>query len=312
MSDRGASSSESLPAELRAWCAMAVGSTVDEVLFRSGNLSRVVGVRLADGRSVVLKARPPARRHTGCVQVQRRLFAAGYPCPCPLAGPDHVAGWDVTAETYVPGGIQLPLDAAAPDRFALALARLVQLAPPAEQVDSVDPPPPWAAWDHAGEALWPRPAPGTADLNAGERSWVDDVAVRARRWLAAVACRPVVGHVDFESQNIRWQGTELHCVHDWDSVALRPEATIAGIAAVTYPATCAVAACAPVDRTAQFLLGYADARGRPWSAEEEEAAWAAGVWTLAYNAKVQLAEGTDRLAAALLQDVRQRLRLAGA
>lgn len=306
------SRTESVPKQLRAWCATAVGSRISGVLFQSGNLSRVIGVRLADGRAVVLKARPPARRHTGCVQVQRRLFAAGYPCPRPLAGPDRVADWDVTAETYLPGGVQLALDAAAPHRFAAALARLVRLAPPADEVDSLDPPPPWAGWDHAGHELWPPSASGTADLNAGARSWVDEVALRVRGRLAVVTDSPVIGHVDFESQNIRWTGTRLHSVHDWDSVALRPEAGIAGIAAVAFPATGPVAAIASVTDTARFLHSYADARGRPWQAEELQAAWAAGVWALAYNTKVELAEGSSPLAATLISDVDQRLRLAGA
>lgn len=301
-----------MPAQLRAWCATVVGSRAARVLFRAGNLSQVIGVRLADDRAVVLKARPPARRHTGCVQAQRRLFAAGYPCPRPLAGPDRVAEWDVTAETYVPGGVQLALDDAAPHRFAAALARLVRLAPPADKVASLDPPPPWACWDHVGDELWPPPASGTADLNAGDPSWVDDVALRVRARLAVVADSPVIGHVDFESQNIRWNGTRLHCVHDWDSVALRPEAAIAGIAAVAYPATGPAAAIAPVTDTARFLHSYADARGRPWSAEELQAAWAAGVWALAYNTKVELAEGTSQLATTLIRDVEQRLRLGGA
>lgn len=301
-----------MPEQLRAWCATVIGSGVNGVLFRAGNLSQVIGVRLADGRSVVLKARPPARRHAGCVQVQRRLWAAGYPCPRPLAGPDRVADWDVTAETYVPGGVQLALDTAAPHRFATALAHLVRLAPPAEEIASLDPPPPWAGWDHAGNEMWPQPASGTADLNAGRPSWVDEIALRVRARLAVVADSPVIGHVDFESQNIRWNGTRLHCVHDWDSVALRPEAAIAGLAAVAFPATGPVAAIASVTDTARFLHGYARARGRPWSAEELQAAWAAGLWALAYNTKVEFAEGASQLAATLIDDVEQRLRLAGA
>jgi hypothetical protein len=34
----------------------------------------------------------------------------------------------------------------------------------------------------------------------------------------------VLGHADFEAQNLRWHGREVWAVHDWDSLAWQPEA----------------------------------------------------------------------------------------
>jgi hypothetical protein len=57
-------------AGVRAWCQQQLGAEPVEELFRSGHLSLVVGLRLADDRRVVVKARPAAARVAGCVAVQ--------------------------------------------------------------------------------------------------------------------------------------------------------------------------------------------------------------------------------------------------
>ena len=43
-------------------------------------------------------------RIAGCVEVQRRMFESGYPCPEPLGGPASFGIGVATAESYVPGG----------------------------------------------------------------------------------------------------------------------------------------------------------------------------------------------------------------
>jgi hypothetical protein len=56
-------------------------------LFRSGYLSTVKELRLADGREVVVKVRPCMPRLTGCAIVYRALWTAGSLCPEPLVDP---------------------------------------------------------------------------------------------------------------------------------------------------------------------------------------------------------------------------------
>ncbi|WP_143267965.1 hypothetical protein [Amycolatopsis alba] len=67
------------PARLAEWCLEHLGSSPVEEIFRSGHLSAVIGLRLADDREVVIKVRPDTPRTAACVEVQRRMFQAGYP-----------------------------------------------------------------------------------------------------------------------------------------------------------------------------------------------------------------------------------------
>src|SRR6266581_1997513 len=158
-----------------------LGSPPAEEIFRSGYLSAVVGLRLADDREVVVKVRPGSPRIAACVEVQRRMFQAGYPCPQPLAGAAPFGGDVATAEAYVPGGAMLPGAGHAARAFAEAFARLITLAPRPEEVPALDPAPSWAAWNHAGDGLWPGPEDPDVNLNevAGPE-WIDDAGRRAR------------------------------------------------------------------------------------------------------------------------------------
>lgn len=291
------------------WAEGAVEGKVATLLFRTGNLSTVLGLRLRDGREVVLKARPTAGRHVGCTAVQRRLHEAGYPCPLPLVM-TTLGDTDVTIETHVPSGQQLALDAAAPPRFAAALAQLVHLASEVLEPPDVDPPPPWAAWDHVESRSWLQPSPPDGQPQAP--AWIARVARRAQQRLAADDSAPVVGHVDFESQNVRWVDGRLHCVHDWDSVAALSEPAIAGLAAAAFTATDHLASAASIRDSELFLSAYARARGRPWSAAELHVAWAAGVWVLAYNAHQASSAGDATLASRLALQAPERLRRADA
>ncbi len=78
-----------------------LGSPIAGELFRQEHLSRVVGLRLADGRAVVLKVRPFEARHVACGLVQRQLSARGIPFPALLWGPTTMAGSSVSIEEYV-------------------------------------------------------------------------------------------------------------------------------------------------------------------------------------------------------------------
>ncbi len=87
-------------ASLAAWCEVQLGSPAVRELFRTGHLTRVIGTRLADGREVVVRARPAAPRIAACTGVQRRLFDSGYPCPQPLAGPAPLEEYEATAPAW--------------------------------------------------------------------------------------------------------------------------------------------------------------------------------------------------------------------
>lgn len=142
---------------------------------------------------------------------------------------------------------------------------------------------------------------------------LDETARRVRTRLRRAALPEVVGHGDFESQNIRWNGDRLHVVHDWDSAVARPEAAIAGLAAAVFPAGGPEDRPATVAETERFLDGYARARRRPWTREESEVAWAARLWVLAFNAKkASVARPDSSAAARLAREAPERLRRADA
>jgi hypothetical protein len=300
------------PGGLAAWCYRQLGSRPVQVHFQQAHLSAVTGVRLADGRDVVIKVRPAMARHRACVEVQRHLWLAGYPCPQPLAGPAPFgplhATLDATAEAFVPGGTQLGSGPGSAGSFAAALARLIDLAPGASAVSTLEPPPPWICWDHHEDGPWPWPDDMNIDLNTRPGpAWLDDAAIRIRRRMQHCAGPAVIGHGDWESQNIRWRRGRLHVVHDWDSVISMPEAAIAGQAAASFAAAGRPGEHATVAQSAQFLAAYERARGHPWTDDEYEAAWASGAWGVAFNAKKDTVEPdrggppADELAAELAE-----------
>jgi hypothetical protein len=286
---------------MSGWCRRWLGAEPAEVLFEAGYLSAVTGLRLADGRRVVVKVRRPAERLRGCVAVQAALAAAGFPCPRPLAGPAAFGELAATAEELVAGGHLLAAGPAAAGRLAALLAELVRLAPDPAALPTLRPSPPWAAWDHDHPGLWPPPDDRPGDLNHHPGpGWLDRLAAADRSRLAGLRLAPVVGHADWESQNLRWHGGRPLAVHDWDSAFTQPEAVVAGLAAAVWPAGGGPAEAATVEQTAEFLAAYEQARGSPWTPVERPACWAAGLWVRAFNAKKERLDGggpqLDRLA----------------
>jgi len=294
-------------ASLTAWCEVELGSRVDGELFRTGHLTRVIGTRLADGREVVVRVRPAARRMAACTEVQGRLFDSGYPCPQPLAGPAPLGAYEATAESYIPGGSLLPDTGRAAAPFAAALARLVQLAPRPGQVASLAPAPAWAAWNHDQAGLWPRAEDLDMDLNEAHGSgWIDAAGHAARQKLREGHDQVAIGHGDWITDNLRWHGNQLRVAYDWDSLITDSEVVIAGLAGAIY----LYPALPAVSETRDFLDVYAAARGRPFDPGQLERCWAAGVWTRAFDAKQQ--EVTGQPVTSLTEDeARERLGQAG-
>ncbi|MGR6912710.1 phosphotransferase [[Actinomadura] parvosata] len=152
-----------------------------------------------------------------------------------------------------------------------------------------------AGWEHGEDGVWPWPDDLDADLNASPGpDWLDDLGRRVRARLTGTRLPPVVGHGDFESQNLRWRGGELAAVHDWDSVVALPEPAVAGAAAAVFTETGRSAVRATVEESARFLECYVRARGLRWGPEEWGVAWAAGLWVRAFNAKKAVVAGAGR------------------
>lgn len=274
----------SAPTEaLSAWCVEHLGCAVDRVRFRTGYFSDVVGVRLADGRDVVVKVRPASPRIGACAAVHELLHRRGFPCATPLLGPMPYPGGRVaTVEAHV-----APLAGEGSSAASAALlARLVALAPPADSTGGrLDPPPAWVRWDHDERGVWPQPDDGEVDLNAVPVGWIDALGSQARRLLLSAPGRRAVGHADWTPDNVWWTSAGApHAVHDWDSVAVLPEAALAGVAAAIHRNAATVA------ESTAFLTAYEGARTR-WTAGDRRVFWAAGLWVRLFDTKKDLLAG---------------------
>ncbi len=282
-------------ADVDRWCQRHLGSAVAEIVFRDGYLSTVLGVRLDSGRAVVVKIRQPAHRLAACVRVHRTLFESNFACPEPLVDLEPLGPWVASAEAMVTGGDPFPSSGRSPVPFGRALARLVALMPDPAGLPSLDPPLPWTGPDRNQEHPWPWPDDRDIDLNAvSGPAWIDEAGRAARLRLEAARDRPVLGHGDWYTANLRWSGDELLAVWDWDSVIAAPEPVVAGLAAALYPAIRSGTE-ATIEESEAFLDAYGTERGRSFSSDEVELAWAAGMWNRSFDAKKQfVTEGLPR------------------
>ena len=270
----------------------------------------VFGLRLAGGAEVVVKARADEGRAQSCVAAQAHVAERGFPCPRPLTPVTGVGSLAVHAEEFRPGGEVIHGNSpAVAVRCATVFAHLmgeladVTVAPPL-------PNPPWVAWDHTGCGVWP----AMDVLDSRDQSVVPEavivVADRTGRRIRAGGLPCVLGHADFEAQNLRWHGQQLRAVHDWDSLAWLPEAALVGAASGAFGSD-GPPVLAPVDSSEAFLRTYQDVRGRVFSALEREIAWAASLWMAAYNAREFALYGDSVPGDTLRVQAAERLRRAG-
>jgi hypothetical protein len=307
---------DDLPRWLQAWCLDYLGDAPADVLFRHQQqleqISLVFGLRLAGGTDVVVKACADGGRATSCVAAQARLAERGFPCARPLTPVAVVGCQAVHAEELRPGGEVLHGDspemaAGYAEVFAWLMAELaeVTVAPPL-------PNPPWVRWDHTDPGVWP----ASDGLDRRDQSAVPslavDVAVRTRRRLVAAGLPCVLGYADFEAQNLRWHGRQIWAVHDWDSLAWQPEAALAGTASGTFASSGSLA-LAPIESSEAFLVAYQNIRGHSFTVVEQEVAWAASLWTAAYNTRLEALLGDTPVSGnALRAQAAERLRRAHA
>ena len=255
------------------------------VLFCVSYLSEVVGVRLADGREVVVKRRVDESGRAGrCVTAQRLLAEQGFPCPMPLTDVIVSDGVAVHAERFLGGGELETKDT--PEAAARSGGLLADLVRRLAALD-LDPPlpnPEWVRWDAMPER----------HAAAAVPTWIEDATRRVQAKLAECNLPPVLGHADWEAQNMRWRHGKAHAVHDWDGLAWLPEAAIAGSAAGIF-ASHGRTALAPLESSEAFLHAYESERGARFSPFETKIAWAASIWEALHNARDELSYNRPRL-----------------
>jgi hypothetical protein len=221
---------DAIAAALDAYCRRALGAPIDATEFTAAGVGSVHGLRLADGRRVVVKVHPrrSSPGHLEAMQaVQRELAAAGFPAPEPLAAAEPLGHGIAVTETLLDSGGRADAhDPAIRRAMATALARLVALCRPLtglsglrEHLMAIRP----------GE-LWPVPHDGRFDFEAtaAGAEWIDRIAARARRARDREVGDVVVGHTDWRVENMRFAGGAVSAVYDWDSLAAQREPVLAG------------------------------------------------------------------------------------
>jgi hypothetical protein len=93
--------------ELESFCRSELGSAPQEEEFMANGVGTVFGLRLRDGRRVVVKlyrAGTDPARVDAALTVQLHLAERGFPCPLPLTGPVETPAGLAAAETLLDRG----------------------------------------------------------------------------------------------------------------------------------------------------------------------------------------------------------------
>jgi hypothetical protein len=285
---------------LEECCARAVGPVAHCLFYRS-NAGLVAGLVLVDGRQIVAKVHQPeqTRARLGTVQrVQAHLADTGYPCPRPL-GMAHCQHAFVTFEELRENGTYRDAhDPPVRRAMASSLAEQIRLTGAVTDVLALSREPlraqraPWHGTHH------PR-----FDFEATRQGadWIDALAGRALDILRDDPGAPVVGHIDWRVEQIRFADdgsaaggpdatAAVSAVYDWDSLVLDSETTIVGYAARAFPLAWERddARLWPTpEEQAAFVDEYESARERAFTAAERRAMAAAGVFQSAYGARCE-------------------------
>jgi hypothetical protein len=284
---------DAIAAALDAYCRRALGAPIDATEFTAAGVGSVHGLRLADGRRVVVKVHPrrSSPGHLEAMQaVQRELAAAGFPAPEPLAAAEPLGHGIAVTETLLDSGGRADAhDPAIRRAMATALARLVALCRPLtglsglrEHLMAIRP----------GE-LWPVPHDGRFDFEAtaAGAEWIDRIAARARRARDREVGDVVVGHTDWRVENMRFAGGAVSAVYDWDSLAIQREPVLAGGVAHLFTSDFTAGPewiqLPTLGEALAFVADYEAARGEPFGADERAVARAVLLYAMAYTARCE-------------------------
>ena len=274
------------------FCTTELGAGVSQVLFRETSVGAVIGALLDDGRRVVIKthqARETRARLRAVHEIQDELYRAGMPCPRPLSGPVPLGNGHATTEMLLDDGEFR--DTHDPDcRRLIAEALVRKLA-----ITGSRPAPPalaggWSLSD--GDRLWPSQAHAPVfdfDATSTGAEWIDTLATTSKAAIQPTG-RPITGHTDWSGKHFRFADQRVTAIYDWDSLAVRTEAAIVGVAAMTYTTRFDlpdVPRAPTPEEMGAFIDEYSTARETPLSRTERGQIAAHGLLLAAYTARCE-------------------------
>ena len=291
------------PAEIAAildrFCQREVGTGIGTALFYGASAGCVLGLRLADGTEVVVKAYQERWRAPFLQAVQAvQSHMADPRHPVRTAGPRAGAGG---ARAPAPGDRRV-----APARSGPAPVRVGGGAPsvrrrpgPPDRRRPVSCVPSAALAplaDHplrrVDSGLYGEPHSPLFDFAATAEGaeWMDALATRTAAGRDADERPPVIAHTDWSARNVRLDDDGLLAVYDWDSVALVPESTAIGQAAVDLVGDGRPRRDGVPDAAPTSSASWPTTRRRPAAGSTTcsgAAAAAAAVYALAYTARCE-------------------------
>jgi len=291
----GTADARSIAAAIDRFCLRVLGASVAEPLFYRSSIGAVAGVRLTDGRRVVIKAHQPAQTALHLQRVanlQRHLAATEGIAPAIMAGPSPLgAGMAIAEEFCVRGDSRDGHQPAVRRALAAGLRRVICA------LDAFGSPAGLRSNDPAADSLWPAPHSRLFDFEATTRGaeYIDDLAREARRRMIPAGTR-VISHGDWRTEQVRFEGDRISIAYDWDSLCTTWEPAAVGAAAHMFCADWSrddVAQAPTLDEAIAFVSDYEAERGKPFTSEERRLCGAAFGYAVAYTARCGHAAGVD-------------------
>jgi len=275
------------------FCQEELGAQVAVFLFYESSVGVVCGVRLVDGRRVVVKIHQSSRSLDflqAVVRVQRYLLSHDYPCTKPLLDPRPLALGIATTEEFIDEGVyHQAYDPTIRRSMAEMLAWLLHLTRKPEAIPDVQP----ASLDLRLPAgvIWPTPHSKLFDFEATatRAEWIDEIARQAQEIKLHDAGQLVIGHTDWGVKHFRYVDKKVRVIYDWDSLAFEKEPIIVGHASqyFTYTEYFGQSRRPTDEEMRAFIAEYEAARGKPFTDQEHQTLQAAKVYGLAYSARCE-------------------------
>lgn len=284
-------SPEEIASLLSGFCTAHLGAPIVDAMFYRIAAACVAGLRLADGRAVVVKAQRggrPERYLTACADLRHLLVKEGFPCPRPLTGPVRVGPAWVTAEEQMTAGARGDgHDPAIRKAIARSLARMLAISERFEGAESFG-----RAWFSGlpEGRVFPKPHSPRFDFDATSSGaeWIESLAAEARERRKFADGPRVIGHFDYRVEHLRFEAGEVVATFDWDSLHFEQLPVLIGSLAPHFTIDWQrndLPRCPTIDEMRAFVADFEAARGQPFSPAERSTLSASLVYSMAYTAR---------------------------